>query len=147
MNPIARGLRSVVRGYQHLRAGRPSPCRYQPTCSSYAIEALELHGARRGSWLALRRLLRCHPWGGHGWDPSLVDSKNLKLHNVVKAGGRLVASEPEDFGQRESFERRVAHEIPQPVFAPHALGDLAALVGGASVAPQHGRSDDCAGAI
>jgi putative membrane protein insertion efficiency factor len=69
MNPITRALRSVVRGYQHARAGRPSPCRYQPTCSGYAIEALELHGARRGSWLALRRLLRCHPWGGHGWDP------------------------------------------------------------------------------
>ena len=59
----------AVRRYQALRAGRPSPCRYQPTCSTYAIEALESHGALRGSWLAVRRLGRCHPWGGHGWDP------------------------------------------------------------------------------
>ena len=87
MNPIARGLRSVVRGYQHLRAGRPSPCRYQPTCSSYAIEALELHGARRGSWLALRRLLRCHPWGGHGWDPVPLPS----AHETTSLTDRSVA--------------------------------------------------------
>jgi putative membrane protein insertion efficiency factor len=69
MSPFARLLRWFVRLYQHLRAGRPSPCRYQPTCSSYAVEALEVHGAAKGTWLALRRLSRCHPWGGHGWDP------------------------------------------------------------------------------
>ena len=69
MSPLARVLRWFVRLYQHVRAGRPSPCRYQPTCSSYAIEAIELHGALRGGWLAARRLGRCHPWGGHGWDP------------------------------------------------------------------------------
>ncbi|MDH3305666.1 MAG: membrane protein insertion efficiency factor YidD [Gammaproteobacteria bacterium] len=44
-------------------------CRYQPTCSSYAIEALQTHGAFRGGWLALRRMGRCHPWGGSGYDP------------------------------------------------------------------------------
>ncbi|MBN9888536.1 membrane protein insertion efficiency factor YidD [Salipiger abyssi] len=43
-------------------------CRYQPTCSAYALEALEKHGAFKGSWLAARRILRCHPWGGHGID-------------------------------------------------------------------------------
>ncbi|MGI8984488.1 MAG: membrane protein insertion efficiency factor YidD [Acidimicrobiales bacterium] len=51
-----------VRFYQALWTGRPSPCRYWPTCSTYAIEALEAHGAARGSWLVARRLLRCHPW-------------------------------------------------------------------------------------
>lgn len=55
--------------YQHLFAWRPSPCRYVPTCSSYALEAVETHGALRGLWLALRRISRCHPWGGHGHDP------------------------------------------------------------------------------
>jgi uncharacterized protein len=65
----ARGLRGVVRLYQLVLSGRPSPCRYYPTCSAYAVEALERHGAVRGSWLTLRRLLRCHPWGGHGVDP------------------------------------------------------------------------------
>ena len=44
-------------------------CRYQPTCSAYAIEALQTHGAFRGSVLAAKRIARCHPWGGHGYDP------------------------------------------------------------------------------
>ncbi|MDH3491555.1 MAG: membrane protein insertion efficiency factor YidD [Gammaproteobacteria bacterium] len=44
-------------------------CRYQPTCSSYAIEALQTHGALRGGWLAAKRMGRCHPWGGSGYDP------------------------------------------------------------------------------
>ena len=44
-------------------------CRYQPTCSNYAIEALETHGVLRGSWLAAKRMGRCHPWGGSGYDP------------------------------------------------------------------------------
>jgi putative membrane protein insertion efficiency factor len=69
MSPAARVLHALVRGYQRLRAGRPSPCRFVPTCSNYALEALEAHGALRGAWLSLRRLTRCHPWGGHGWDP------------------------------------------------------------------------------
>jgi putative membrane protein insertion efficiency factor len=58
----ARALCVPVRLYQAVRAGRPSPCRYWPTCSQYALEALEAHGAVRGSWLTGRRLLRCHPW-------------------------------------------------------------------------------------
>jgi putative membrane protein insertion efficiency factor len=65
----ARGLRALVRLYQTLTAHRPSPCRYVPTCSQYAVEALEGHGAVRGTWLTTRRLLRCHPWGSHGYDP------------------------------------------------------------------------------
>ncbi len=44
-------------------------CRYQPTCSQYALEALRVHGAFRGSVLAAKRIARCHPWGGHGYDP------------------------------------------------------------------------------
>jgi uncharacterized protein len=66
---VARALIVAVRGYPAVRAGRPSPCRYFPTCSHYAIEALEGHGAVRGSWLAVRRIGRCHPWGGMGFDP------------------------------------------------------------------------------
>ena len=66
---IARALDALVRLYQVLAAGRPSPCRYVPSCSTYAREALAHHGAARGSWLALRRIVRCAPWGGHGYDP------------------------------------------------------------------------------
>lgn len=69
MSPPARALRGLVRGYQAVRAGRPSPCRFVPSCSVYAVEALERHGAARGSWLTVRRLARCHPWGGYGLDP------------------------------------------------------------------------------
>ncbi|MCL6614171.1 MAG: membrane protein insertion efficiency factor YidD [Firmicutes bacterium] len=44
-------------------------CRFEPSCSVYAFEAIQKYGSLRGSWLALRRLLRCHPWGGSGYDP------------------------------------------------------------------------------
>ncbi len=44
-------------------------CRFQPTCSVYALDALRLYGAFRGTWLAARRIGRCHPWGGSGYDP------------------------------------------------------------------------------
>ena len=69
MNPAARLLRALFRGWQVVRAGRPSPCRFHPTCSAYGIEALEVHGALRGTWLTVRRVGRCHPWGPYGYDP------------------------------------------------------------------------------
>ena len=66
----ARPLIGLVRVYQAV--GRPlfgGHCRFYPTCSDYAVEALQRHGALRGSYLAIRRLLRCHPLGGAGYDP------------------------------------------------------------------------------
>ena len=69
MTPAARLLHGGVRLYQRVTDGRPSPCRFVPTCSNYALDALEQHGAVRGGSLTVRRLFRCHPWGGHGWDP------------------------------------------------------------------------------
>ncbi|MBI4933686.1 MAG: membrane protein insertion efficiency factor YidD [Actinobacteria bacterium] len=59
----------LVLGYQRAVDGRPSPCRFTPTCSSYAIEALQEHGSFRGLWLTIRRLVRCRPFGPSGWDP------------------------------------------------------------------------------
>ncbi len=48
---------------------KPPTCRYTPTCSEYAIEAVKKHGPFKGIWLAIKRISRCHPWGGHGYDP------------------------------------------------------------------------------
>ena len=59
-----------IRGYQATFSKvMPSVCRFQPTCSAYAYEAIETHGAFRGGWLAVKRLSRCRPWGGSGFDP------------------------------------------------------------------------------
>jgi hypothetical protein len=69
-SPAARGLVVLVTAYRWLVSPVLGPsCRYHPSCSEYAIEALRAHGAARGGWLALRRISRCHPWGGHGFDP------------------------------------------------------------------------------
>ncbi|AVO38036.1 membrane protein insertion efficiency factor YidD [Pukyongiella litopenaei] len=70
MTPLAHLAALPVRAYRLLL----SPwvgfnCRYQPTCSAYALDALETHGAIRGTALAARRIARCHPWGGSGYDP------------------------------------------------------------------------------
>lgn len=61
---------AVVRFYQlAIRPLLPNACRFTPSCSSYATEAIQKYGALKGSWLGLRRILRCHPWGGQGYDP------------------------------------------------------------------------------
>jgi uncharacterized protein len=69
---MSRGQRaalSAISVYQRLSVNRLSPCRYIPSCSEYAREAVEIHGALRGCGLAARRLGRCHPFGGFGFDP------------------------------------------------------------------------------
>lgn len=63
-------LKLPVHAYRLLVSPLIGPkCRYLPTCSAYALEALEQHGTVRGTWLALRRIARCHPFGGSGFDP------------------------------------------------------------------------------
>jgi len=70
MNLAGKTLCAAVRFYQLSLAWMAvGSCRYTPSCSAYTIEALEQHGAMRGGWIALRRLMRCHPWGGAGYDP------------------------------------------------------------------------------
>ena len=60
----------LIRIYQWVISPVIGPkCRYQPTCSHYAVDALKKHGPFKGFWLAIRRIARCHPWGGSGWDP------------------------------------------------------------------------------
>jgi len=71
---VAHAVQRLLLGFIRLYQLTLSPwlgrqCRYEPTCSVYAAEALERHGVRRGSWLAAKRLGRCHPWGSSGYDP------------------------------------------------------------------------------
>lgn len=64
------GLQALIRGYQLFISPWIGPrCRFLPTCSDYALDALARHGAIRGGWLTVRRLVRCHPFGGSGFDP------------------------------------------------------------------------------
>jgi uncharacterized protein len=66
----ARFLQFLVRAYQVLLSPlMGGACRFTPSCSAYALEALERHGAWRGGWMAARRIARCHPWGSAGFDP------------------------------------------------------------------------------
>ena len=69
MTWMQRRALSWIEAYQRAFAGRPSPCRFYPTCSAYAHEAFEVHGTVGGSWLTVRRLVRCRPFGPSGFDP------------------------------------------------------------------------------
>ena len=63
-------LIALVKGYRLLLSPWwGNQCRFTPTCSAFAVEALERHGAWRGTWLTMRRVARCHPWGAGGYDP------------------------------------------------------------------------------
>lgn len=70
MSVAARALTLLIRGYQvTLSPLLPSACRYVPSCSQYTLEAVERHGAAEGTWLGVRRILRCHPFHAGGYDP------------------------------------------------------------------------------
>lgn len=63
-------LTGLIRFYQQwVSATMPAACRFQPSCSEYALRAIRRHGAGRGAWLGVKRVVRCHPWGGAGFDP------------------------------------------------------------------------------
>ena len=69
-NPLSYLAIGAIRFYQLCISPLfPPACRYTPSCSQYALEAIRKHGPFKGLWLALRRILRCHPWGGSGYDP------------------------------------------------------------------------------
>lgn len=69
MSPASSLAKRAIRLYQLSRAGKPSPCRYFPTCSQYALEAYEQHGFVKGSFLSAKRIARCNPLGSSGPDP------------------------------------------------------------------------------
>jgi putative membrane protein insertion efficiency factor len=69
-NPLKYIIIAVVRFYQvAISPYSPPSCRYTPTCSQYMLEAVNKHGAFKGGWLGLKRIVSCNPWGGHGHDP------------------------------------------------------------------------------
>ena len=81
----------------HWIGGPNSGCRYDPTCSQYFLEAVETHGAIKGSWMGFRRISRCHPWGGFGFDPVPGSARDLAARDSAEAEDR---PESEDNGQR-----------------------------------------------
>jgi putative membrane protein insertion efficiency factor len=77
VNPLAGTLRGLVHLYRWTLSPLLGPCcRFAPSCSQYALDALTEHGALSGGWLTVRRLLRCHPWGGSGFDPVPARPRN-----------------------------------------------------------------------
>jgi uncharacterized protein len=84
---------SWIEAYQGAFAGRPSPCRFSPTCSHYAHEAFEQHGTARGGWLTLTRLLRCRPFGPSGFDP--VPDPTPSTHTGFTGADLPVAPSPD----------------------------------------------------
>jgi hypothetical protein len=79
---VARGILLLIRFYRvAISPMLPPACRYTPTCSAYAEEAVRRFGAGRGSWLAARRLARCHPWGGSGYDP-VPEARDRAAHVI-----------------------------------------------------------------
>jgi uncharacterized protein len=84
---LARAIATAIRGYQiALSPYYPARCRFFPSCSDYAMEAVELHGPYMGSWLGLRRICRCHPWNPGGLDPVSAAPK-------LRASSRRVLSD------------------------------------------------------
>lgn len=76
-------LIALVRGYQKLISPlMPHVCRYQPTCSQYMIESIQVYGVFKGVFLGIKRILRCHPWGGCGYDPVVPKADDKKDKNL-----------------------------------------------------------------
>jgi len=109
---IARGLIYVIQLYRHMVSPlRPASCRFMPTCSQYAVDALTEYGAVKGGWLALARLLKCGPWHKGGWDP--IPERGGDAHESCLAadGHRIEPDAADDVGgtptSRAESETRV----------------------------------------
>jgi hypothetical protein len=83
LGAVARLLAAGVRGWRVLSTRLPPRCRFYPSCSAYALEALQEHGAARGTWLSVRRIGRCHPWHPGGLDP--VPPTNRRSPRAARA--------------------------------------------------------------
>jgi len=80
----------LLRAYKFaISPALPVACRFVPTCSEYAMEAVDRYGALRGGWMALRRIMRCHPLGGSGYDPVAVAEKPAVFNDRASASRSL----------------------------------------------------------
>jgi putative membrane protein insertion efficiency factor len=109
MNPAQLILIGLVRVYRWTLSpvlvfifGPTSGCRYTPTCSQYAVEAVQTHGTVRGSWLAAKRLCRCHPWGDCGHDPVPRKVSSFKFQVASVRSSQL----PDEFGSLNRLPAR-----------------------------------------
>ena len=120
----ARALLAPIRFYQRfISPALPASCRYYPTCSSYAVGALQTHGALRGSWLAVRRLGRCHPWHEGGYDPvpparerRAVSGSSVNVNHVCcePAGTEIDATLAADAVDVPTDAQLASAEAPNP---------------------------------
>jgi putative membrane protein insertion efficiency factor len=120
-SPATRILIGPIRFYQrHISPALPPTCRYYPTCSAYAVEAIGEHGAAKGFYLAVRRLLRCHPWHKGGYDPvPLV----VRLRHTRRERKTAVQSSPSS----SSSPVGITHQDQRPNAAgPAIIGSTAA---------------------
>jgi uncharacterized protein len=92
-NPVSKGIRwffsgiliLLVKFYQYsISPLLPKSCRFTPTCSEYSIQAIKTHGFVKGLYLSVHRILRCHPWGGHGHDPVPPKGNPISRFNKLK---------------------------------------------------------------
>lgn len=107
-------LIGLITLYRGLSAVTPASCRFDPTCSAYAAEAIRLHGPVKGGRLAVRRIVRCHPWGGCGYDPVPARDDCAAGRAEARASGR-----PD-----ESIHDRNAGECRRPVAHDPDLMDM-----------------------
>lgn len=111
MNPLAKIIILAIKLYKYTLSpmltfvcGPGSGCRFTPSCSEYGIIAVQEHGALRGIWLTIKRILRCHPWGGSGYDPVPGAEDGLKLPLVDS-----VSAESDNFNVKDSVPHICGH--------------------------------------
>ena len=84
----------------------PPSCRYVPTCSQYAIDAIQIHGPLKGLWLTVKRILSCHPWGGSGYDPVPIKTPT-DIHTHHDHYGAIISTTPEEVHPDLPLQRNI----------------------------------------